>query len=581
MIDVEPLILSGLEKLLPVPSGERADWHDVLQRAGIRADRRRRAALLLSGLAAAVLVAVATPVGPAIAKGIGDFSAWLTGHPGKQAPASEQRAFDATNGHSWASFPKGTELRELIRARVGGRLYILSGFRSGNSLCLRLSGNTRRTKTGPACAPASTLAHVSVPILVVTANRGFTDQYSHETAQFSFGIVADGVKQVDVTATDGPQHRAFLGGNTYLWIESEPNTGNRVKSISATSASGRTSTVSFPPRQVVPFQLESPTAKPGGPTRLEATIHHPTIGWAVRHEKRGLTPEQAKLTPEQLRSIGSSFTDVRLFKPDPLSNLVVGLTYDGCIVAVGGGGGCGALADFFSRGPINFMTFGGGPYSSDQFQGIAGAAADGVDQVRIYLPDGEQQSAPLRDNMFAALVPARFPIKVVAYDSRHRVVGIQTFPPSSFAAHFATPTTAKGTLRPVLNVTGPNGVKATVSVGRVVNRQQCWRAAFSTGQSESGCELTFYTGGKIRVDLLQPAGRDLFVIGGVDGRVTDHVELHFDNGDVITTHPVADRYAFAVPRTHLRTERHFGYVLAVDRRGHRVQRQGIAFRANP
>jgi hypothetical protein len=61
---------------------------------------------------------------------------------------------------------------------------------------------------------------------------------------------------------------------------------------------------------------------------------------------------------------------------------------------------------------------------------------------------------------------------------------------------------------------------------------------------------------------------------------TDHVELHFDDGDVLTARPVADRYAFAIPRAHLSTERHFAYVVAIDRRGHRVQRQGIAVRVS-
>src|SRR5437899_12908328 len=34
MIDVEPLIVSGLDRLVPLPSGGRADWADVLSRAG-------------------------------------------------------------------------------------------------------------------------------------------------------------------------------------------------------------------------------------------------------------------------------------------------------------------------------------------------------------------------------------------------------------------------------------------------------------------------------------------------------------------------------------------------------------------
>jgi hypothetical protein len=40
VMDVEPLIVSGLDRLVPLPSGERADWQDVLQRAG--ETRRRR-----------------------------------------------------------------------------------------------------------------------------------------------------------------------------------------------------------------------------------------------------------------------------------------------------------------------------------------------------------------------------------------------------------------------------------------------------------------------------------------------------------------------------------------------------------
>lgn len=40
MIDPEPLIVSVLDRLVPLPSGERADWQDVLGRAG--ETRRRR-----------------------------------------------------------------------------------------------------------------------------------------------------------------------------------------------------------------------------------------------------------------------------------------------------------------------------------------------------------------------------------------------------------------------------------------------------------------------------------------------------------------------------------------------------------
>jgi len=38
--------------------------------------------------------------------------------------------------------------------------------------------------------------------------------------------------------------------------------------------------------------------------------------------------------------------------------------------------------------------------------------------------------------------------------------------------------------------------------------------------------------------------------------------------------------AFAIPRAHLSAERHFAYVVAIDRHGNRVQRQGIGFRTS-
>src|SRR5207249_3028694 len=149
----------------------------------------------------------------------------------------------------------------------------------------------RDRRQGPACVPVSTLARATEPIAAVTANGAFYDQYAHVSAQYSFGIAADGVERVDVHAVDG-DHAALLGGNAYLWVERGPNTANRVESISVVGADGRTTRV---PVQGYRSYVGGPTqsGEPGGPTKLEATIAHPTIGWYVRHEQRGLSPAQA------------------------------------------------------------------------------------------------------------------------------------------------------------------------------------------------------------------------------------------------------------------------------------------------
>ena len=63
MMDVEPMVIAGLERMLPLPDDSRADWADVLGRAGVvRAARRRRLALVAAfGAAALAAVLVATP----------------------------------------------------------------------------------------------------------------------------------------------------------------------------------------------------------------------------------------------------------------------------------------------------------------------------------------------------------------------------------------------------------------------------------------------------------------------------------------------------------------------------------------
>ena len=59
----------------------------------------------------------------------------------KPAPSAEQKKL-ASFG-----FPQDTKLRELIRTTVDGKVYVLFGFRSGESLCLRLKAVSLGDKT--------------------------------------------------------------------------------------------------------------------------------------------------------------------------------------------------------------------------------------------------------------------------------------------------------------------------------------------------------------------------------------------------------------------------------------------------
>lgn len=73
MTDVEPLIRTELESLMPLPEGSRRDWADVLARSGHRQRRSRR---LLVALAVGVCILAITSA--AIAAGLGAFSGHMT-----------------------------------------------------------------------------------------------------------------------------------------------------------------------------------------------------------------------------------------------------------------------------------------------------------------------------------------------------------------------------------------------------------------------------------------------------------------------------------------------------------------------
>jgi hypothetical protein len=69
MTDLEPLIRTQLDSLMPLPDGSRSDWADVLERSGQRQWRSRRRLLL--ALAAALCLLAVTG---AIAAAVGAFS---------------------------------------------------------------------------------------------------------------------------------------------------------------------------------------------------------------------------------------------------------------------------------------------------------------------------------------------------------------------------------------------------------------------------------------------------------------------------------------------------------------------------
>ena len=139
MIDVESLIVSELEQLLPLPDGSRADWANVLHRAGGRRPweprlSRRRALVL----AAAVLVGLAIAV-PAfgLPQTVID---WFSASP---APSSTQEDFHTLDVGAPSGMAPGVSgpARSVIETQIDGKdvhLWVAPTSRGG--FCLELGG---------------------------------------------------------------------------------------------------------------------------------------------------------------------------------------------------------------------------------------------------------------------------------------------------------------------------------------------------------------------------------------------------------------------------------------------------------
>ena len=114
----------------------------------------------------------------------------------------------------------------------------------------------------------------------------------------------------------------------------------------------------------------------------------------------------------------------------------------------------------------------------------------------------------------------------------------------------------------------------------MVQEFRCWRLDVSGGPSPQGCNPTNPTGPWTDVSLVQPAGKDLFVVGHTRAPV-ERVRLTFADGTTVTTRPTHGLFVLAIPRAHLSTKRQVALALGLDDRGAVVQRTGVLFKESP
>jgi hypothetical protein len=551
VIDVEPLIVSGLERLVPLPSGERANWQDVLASAGVTPRPRRsreRLAVVLVVLAAAGAIVVATPVRAALGHGLDSFSTWLTGSPGKPSSQAEQRAFDRAT-RSWAGFPRGTTLRRLVQTKTGGATFALYGFRGAGALCLRLTVTGSASTHALACPPFSALRGSKQPALVVVANDGVgaTHQagngpFAFTTPRFgiTFGVVSDGVERVELGHSNGTTTTARLSGDTFLAVESNPSPVTRAW------ATVRSRRVALPVTATTwPFgfpQTTGPQLSRHGPAAVQRTVHGGAIRWLARREPRGTA------VPSTVHRIAGVRPDVifhREITPDPAApeRMVVSVrpvgnansgahlrnTLQVCAEVVGGrfpGGGCWPAGQLFSLAPFSLGVSG---LPGDQITTIAGLASDDVAKLVLFLGTGRRVVVPLHDNGYIiSAAKADYPLRLVAYDRQGRVIGLRTLQASPLSSRTAPVEplanarwhrlvrTDAGEVFVAPSTTG--GRCSAIRIGAVTTGPDCQPPPTATelqlgvGWSKTGAEVTGRVGSAVsRVFVHLQEGRTLTI----------------------------------------------------------------------
>jgi hypothetical protein len=459
MTEIDSRFREALEHQVPLRVERRPDWADVIDRVQAQQNPRRARRLLLGGALAFALVIVASTLAATGHNVFGTIGSWLNGKPGQPASSGEQAGFTNRNDASYAAFPSDTKIRRLTQTTVDGQAFTLLGFKSGESFCLRL---VRARQTGARgtnqCVTLRELDASQSPVLVAS-QAWFPTASAYING--IFGFADDTVRSIEYRRGRGAWETVGVTNNVFVALDGRqsgtvkhPNPLPSIVQVRAVTRSGKRIPVPFVSDEAsypnglpsVPSYLTRGNTKPQdlpGPAEVYAPFSGGTIGWLVGHEPRGI----AWQPPHLFVNIGTMVFS-RAVQPDPASPVRIGLflvrtvasrfmprlkpgTLVLCETVIrplngpSGGIGCNtqiAAGSLFNAGQpftSNFM----GP---EQITEFAGATADGVTSIKLYLASGRVIPAALRDNAYTVAGPtAQFPAKLVAFDAKGRVVGLQ------------------------------------------------------------------------------------------------------------------------------------------------------------
>ena len=586
-MNVEQRLQTELERL--AAHVDEPDWEDVCARAAAQASvARRRLAAVVTAIGVAVVLAVATPLGGAIVHGLDDFSAWLSGQPGEPVSEEEQRAFDEANARSWLGFPKGTQLRRLATAEAAGTKVELLGFRSGETLCLRVVASGAARGSTQSCAPLRELRTAGAPVRVILVDRGFgrgtkrewygVDRIGSPLVQVTTGIAADGVESVELKDEAG-KHVVPVTSNSFLYVAAEPDVGQRVRAIAASGTTGRTS-IPFAP---APFGIGGgPGARGGrvpGPAEVERKVSGGTIGWLERREPRG---EPLDVVPARnRRHITRNMVFGRVLAPPADRPLRLAVTLNvgrrrvsqldpsgictWLLSGGGGGGGCMPRDEIFDRGPITVsMSLQGG---SDEFMTAAGLVSDDVRRLVVFVTGAEEYELPFVDNAYIAVIArSKLPARIVAYDSDGKVIGI-SHPIGDFGAGGSGP--ARGRATSLLEAESPQGSTAELFVHPSTSGGECmfirYRGKPATGTMVS-CDADWRRE-PLQLNTYGTPGE--FVMGQVRPDIS-RVEIRYADGARTQVEPTRGYVLYGVPAAQIEPGKEPVSAAGFDRTGELV-----------
>jgi hypothetical protein len=279
---------------------------------------------------------------------------------------------------------------------------------------------------------------------------------------------------------------------------------------------------------------------------------------------------------------------VRMIRPDPGQPggiAVVAASRTGtmadpdailCVAELGGTGisaGCGPFEGIVERQPFTSGMTGSG---ASQYTQLSGLASDDVHELRVFLSSGDFVEVPLVDNTYRAQVGrSDFPIRLVAYDTAGRVIGIQTF--ASDGMTNPAPPEARTSVRELLRVKADGGAVGILRAGTPAGGYRCWHVDFTNGSGGGGCTPWPYTGPALGGIWTPRVDDDTFLAGQVEHDIA-RLTVTYANDEVATIAPLDGLVLYAVPSHHLSDGREVVALRGYDAHGNQVAQRGIRLR---